>query len=64
MNDNPRIINKRPRDCRKKWFRVFCTWVNGKTEEVARFTHAGDVELYCQQILNPCSGTVEKIVIY
>ena len=46
----PKLVNNRPANSRKKWFCISCTHYSGKTEEVAKFTHKGDVELYLMRL--------------
>jgi len=58
------IVWERPQNCRRKWYRVFAKYINGVTEEVARFTHLGDVHLYVNShFLHEGVNTVEKITI-
>ena len=57
----PELVNNRPPNSRKKWICIFCTYFNGKTEEVARFTHKGDANLYLMRLEN--ADTIERIIV-
>lgn len=46
----PEIVNNRPPNSRKKWFTISCTYHSGKSEDVAKFSHKGDVELYLMRL--------------
>lgn len=57
----PQIVNERPTNSRKKWYTISCTYHGGKSEEVAKFTHEGDVELYLMHLKQ--SDLVQVITI-
>jgi len=58
----PKIVNERKNN-RSKWYRIFMTFTNGETEEVARFLskYRGDVELYLARYTD--ADTVTQITI-
>ena len=57
----PELVINRPHNSRKKWICIFCTYINGVTEEVARFTHKGDANLYLMRLEN--ADTIERITV-
>jgi hypothetical protein len=58
-----KIVWERPQNSKKKWYRVFATYISGVTEEIARFTYRGDVYLYIDQHFTHAGNTAEVVTV-
>lgn len=60
---NTKVTHRRPRNSRKKWVTVSARFINGETEELARFRakYQGDANIYVARLRQ--GDTVEEIFI-
>jgi hypothetical protein len=58
-----KIVNRRPKNSRKKWAKISAKFNNGEIRDLAQFTHIGDAHLYLQQLQNGNAQTIEEIYI-
>ena len=58
-----KITNRRRADSRKKWVTISARFINGKTEELAKFRHIGDAMLYLYKLTDApySTSTIEEI---